>query len=63
MNEVTTETAAEKIAELLRDLPADERRVVLAKVAGRLEAHEWMRLAGSGFREWLNEPDLYADDR
>lgn len=28
-----------------------------------LEVREWMRLGESGFREWLYEPDLYADDR
>ncbi len=59
----TIEFAAEKIAELLRDLPAAERTAVLARVAERLEAREWLRLAESGLREWLNEPDLYADDR
>ena len=63
MTELTTEITAEKIAELLRDLPPAERKAVLARVADRLETQEWMRLAESGFREWLNEPDLYADDR
>ena len=63
MTELTTEITAERIAELLRDLAPDERKLVLAKVAERLEAHEWMRFAESGLREWLNEPDLYADDR
>ncbi len=62
MTESTIEIAAEKIAELLRDLPAAERRAVLARVADRLEAQEWTRLAESGFREWLSEPDLYADE-
>jgi hypothetical protein len=63
VTELTTEITAEKIAELLRDLPAADRKAVLARVAERLEAQEWMRLAESGLREWLNEPDLYADDR
>ncbi len=58
----TVEFAAEKIAELLRDLPPAERKAVLARVADRLEAQEWMRLAESGFREWLSEPDIYADE-
>ena len=62
MPELTTEITAEKIAELLRDLAPAERKAVLARVADRLEAQEWMRLAESGLREWLNEPDLYADD-
>ncbi len=63
VTELTTEITAEKITELLRDLPPAERKAVLARVADRLEAQEWMRLAESGFREWLNEPDLSADDR
>ncbi len=58
----TVEFAAEKIAELLRDLPPAERNAVLARVADRLEAQEWMCLAESGFREWLGEPDLYGDE-
>ena len=62
MGPSTTEITAEKIAELLRDLPPAERTAVLARAAERLEAQEWMRLAESGLREWLNEPDLYADD-
>ena len=63
MTQSTTEITAEKIAEMLRGLSPAERRAVLAKVADRLEVQEWMRLAESGLREWLNEPDLYADDR
>ena len=63
MTQSTIEITAGKIAELLRDLPAAERTAVLARVADRLEAQAWMRLAESGLREWLNEPDLYADDR
>lgn len=59
MIEVTTE----KLAELLGDLPPEQLEIVLAKVAGRREVREWMRLGELGFQEWLTEPDLYADDR
>ena len=37
--------------------------MVLQKVAERLEIREWMRLGESALREWLNEPNFYADDR
>ncbi len=57
------EVTAEQLAELLGELPPEELRRVLAKVADRLEVREWMRLGESGLREWLSEPDLYADDR
>ena len=58
----TVESTVEKITELLRDLPPGERNAILAQVASRLETREWMRFAESGFREWLSEPDLYADE-
>ena len=57
------EVTAEQLAELLGELPPEELRRVFAKVADRLEVREWMRLGESGLREWLSEPDLYADDR
>jgi hypothetical protein len=57
------EVTPEQLVELLGELPAEELKMVLAKVADRLEVREWMRLGESGLREWLNEPDLYADDR
>jgi hypothetical protein len=49
----------EQLAEILGELPPDQLKMVLAKVADRLEVREWMRLGESGLREWLNEPDLY----
>ncbi len=63
MPKVTIEVTAEKLAEILRDLSPEELKQVLARVADRLEARDWMRLAESAFHEWLAEPDLYADDR
>jgi hypothetical protein len=63
MARLTIEVTPEKLAELLRDLPPDQLKLVLAKVADRLEVQEWMRLEEPGFHEWLTEPDLYADDR
>ena len=57
------EVTAEQLVELLGELRPEELRMVLAKVADRLEIREWMRLGESGLREWLSEPDLYADDR
>jgi len=57
------EVTPEQLVELLGKLPPDELKTVLAKVADRLEVREWMCLGESGLREWLNEPDLYADDR
>jgi hypothetical protein len=57
------EVNPDKLAELLRDLPPKQLKLVLSKVADRREVQEWMRLAESGFQEWLTEPDLYADDR
>lgn len=57
------EVTSEQLAELLGELPPEELKLVLSKVADRLEVREWMRLGESGLREWLNEPDLYADDR
>lgn len=63
MPNLIIEVTPEKLAELLRDLPAEQLKTVLAKVADRLEAREWMHLCESGFQEWLTEPDLYADDR
>ena len=63
MARVTIEVTPEKLAELLGELPPEQLKIVLEKITGRLEVREWMRLGESGFREWLNEPDLYADDR
>ena len=57
------EVNPDKLAELLRDLPPKQLKLVLSKVSDRREVQEWMRLAESGFQEWLTEPDLYADDR
>lgn len=62
MPNLIIEVTPEKLAELLRDLPAEQLKTVLAKVADRLEAQEWMRLCESGFQKWLTEPDLYTDD-
>jgi len=63
MARVTIEVTPEKLAELLGDLPPEQLKIVLQRVAERLEIREWIRLSESGLREWLNEPDLYADDR
>ncbi len=57
------EVTPEQLVELLGELPPEELRRILAKVADRLEVREWMRLGESGLREWLNEPNLYADER
>ena len=57
------EVNPDKLAELLRDLSPKQLKLVLSKVTDRREVQEWMRLAESGFQEWLTEPDLYADDR
>jgi hypothetical protein len=62
MPHLTVEVTAEKLAELLRDLSPEELKAVLAKVTDRLEVRDGMRLSEGGFREWLNEPDLYADE-
>jgi len=48
----------EQLAEIPGELPPDQLKMVLAKVADRLEVREWMRLGESGLREWLN-----ADER
>jgi len=63
MPNLIIEVTPEKLAEMLRDLPAEQLKAVLGKVADRLEVQEWMRLCESSFQEWLTEPDLYADDR
>ncbi len=63
MPNLIIEVTPEKLAEMLRDLPAEQLKAVLDKVADRLEVQEWMRLCESSFQEWLTEPDLYADDR
>jgi hypothetical protein len=63
MARVTIEVTPERLAELLGELPPEQLKIVLQKVSDRLEVREWMRLGESGLREWLNEPDLYADDR
>ena len=57
------EVNPDKLAELLRDLSPKQLKLVLSNVTDRREVQEWMRLAESGFQEWLTEPDLYADDR
>jgi len=62
MARVTIEVTPEKLAELLGELSPEQLKVVLQKVAARLEVREWMRLGESGLREWLNEQDLYADE-
>lgn len=63
MPNLIIEVTPEKLAEMLRDLPAEQLKAVLGKVADRLEVQEWMRLCESSFQEWLTVPDLYADDR
>ena len=62
MPNLIIEVTPEKLAEMLRDLPAEQLKAVLDKVADRLEVQEWMRLCESSFQEWLTEPDLYADE-
>lgn len=62
MPNLIIEVTPEKLAEMLRDLPAEQLKTVLDKVANRLEVQEWMRLCESSFQEWLADPDLYADD-
>jgi len=63
MAKLMIDLTTEQLAELLRDLSPEQLRTVLAQVADRIEVREWMRLGESGFREWLTEPELYADDR
>jgi hypothetical protein len=63
MAKLTIEVTPETLAEVLRDLPPEQLKIVLAKVADRLEVREWMRLGESAFQEWLTEPDLCADNR
>ena len=62
MARVTIEVTPEKLAELLGELPPEQLKMVLREVAKRREIREWMGLGESGLREWLNEPDLYADE-
>jgi hypothetical protein len=62
MAKMTIEVTPERLAELLGDLPPEQLKDVLERVADRLEVREWMRLEEPAFREWLTEPDLYADD-
>jgi hypothetical protein len=62
MARVTIEVTPEKLAELLGELPPEQLKMVLREVAKRLEIREWMELGESGLREWLKEPDLYADE-
>ena len=57
------EITPEKLAELLCELPPEQLKMVLERVADRLEVREWMRLGEPAFQEWLTEPDLYAADR
>lgn len=63
MAKLPIEVTPEKLAELLSELPPEQLRGVLEKVAERREVREWMRLGEAGFHEWFTEPDLYADDR
>jgi hypothetical protein len=63
MTKLMIDLTPEQVAQLLRDLPPDQLRSVLSQLADRLEVREWMCLGESGFREWLTEPELYADDR
>ena len=63
MPKVTIEVQPETLAEMLGQLSHDDLKLVLAKIADRLEMKEWMRLGADAFQEWLSEPDLYADDR
>ena len=63
MPKVTIDVPPEKLAEMLGQLSSDDLKLVLAKIADRIEIQGWMRLAENAFQEWLNEPDLYADDR
>ena len=58
-----SEITPEKLAELLGERPPEQLKMVLERVADRLEVREWMRLGESGFQAWLAEPDLYAADR
>jgi hypothetical protein len=60
---VTIEVPPEKLAEMLGELSSDDLKLVLAKIADRIEVQEWMRVGEDAFQEWLSEPDLYADDR
>ena len=46
-----------KLAELLCELRPEQRKIVLERVADRLEVREWMRLAEPGFQEWLTGPE------
>jgi len=62
MTRVTIEVTPEKLAELLGELPPEQLKMVLRKVADRIEVREWMRLGESVLREWLSEQDLYADE-
>ena len=57
------EVTPDQLVELLGGLSPDELKMVLSKLADRLEIQDWMYLGEFGLREWLNEPDLYADDR
>jgi hypothetical protein len=60
---VTIEVPPETLAEMLGQLSHDDLKLVLTKIAERLEIQEWMHLGEQAFQEWLSEPDLYADDR
>jgi len=63
MAKLMIDVTPEQVAQLLRDLPPEQLRLVLERLADRLEVREWMCLAEPGFREWLTEPELYVDDR
>lgn len=57
MATVMSEITPEKLAELLCELRPEQLKIVLERVADRLEVREWMRLAEPGFQEWLTEPE------
>ena len=63
MAKLMIDLTPEQLAQVLRDLPSEQLRLVLEQLADRLEVRDWMHLGESGFREWLTEPELYPDDR
>jgi hypothetical protein len=63
MAKLMIDLTPEQVAQVLRDLPPEQLGLVLEQLADRLEVRQWMCLGEPAFREWLTEPDLYADDR
>ena len=49
-------------ADTVVDEHSEQLKIVLEKLAERVDVRGWMRLGEFGFQEWLTEPDLYADD-